>query len=126
MTRLLSLVPIALLLFPVSLKAECDAEAGRRQFNKCVACHSVESGIQMMGPSLYDLFGRKVGSVEGFTFSVAMEEADVVWTDQTLSEFLGKPMTFIPGSVMPFGGIKKPEQRKALICYLKQFSDEYQ
>ncbi len=78
----------------------------------------------MAGPSLFGLYGRKAGKLEGFMFSLAMEEAGVVWTEQTLSEFLEHPMIYIQRSVMPFAGVRKPEQRAALACYLKQFSDE--
>ena len=101
--------------------ADCDAEAGRKQFNKCVACHSVEPGVQLMGPSLHGLFGRQVGSVEGFQFSDAMSSAGFQWTPERLSKFLANPMQDMPGTVMPFGGIRKEEQREALNCYLQQF-----
>ena len=75
----------------------------------------------MMGPSLHGLIGRKIGSTPAFTFSPAMEEADFVWSDGTLSAFLESPMQYVPGTVMPFGGIRKDEQRASLVCYLKQF-----
>ena len=104
-------------------KADCDFDAGKKQFNKCVACHSVEPDVHMTGPSLHGLLGRKVGSLEGFAFSPAMEASELVWTEETLSAFLQQPMTYIPGTVMPFGGVKKAEQRDALICYLKQVAD---
>ena len=98
---------LALYLLPYDSKAECDGEAGRKQFNKCVACHSIEAGVQMAGPSLFGLYGRKAGKLEGFMFSLAMEEAGVVWTEQTLSEFLEHPMIYIQRSVMPFAGVRK-------------------
>lgn len=102
--------------------AECDVEAGKKQFNKCVACHSIEPGVQLMGPSLHGLMGREVGSVEGFPFSEAMETADFIWTEDTLDAFLESPMKYLPGTVMPFGGIRKVEQRQALNCYIKQLN----
>ena len=101
--------------------ADCDAEAGKKQFNKCVACHSVEPGVQLMGPSLHGLFGRQVGSVQGFQYSEAMSSAGFQWTPERLSAFLANPMQDMPGTVMPFGGIRKAEQREALNCYLQQF-----
>jgi cytochrome c len=102
--------------------AECDIEAGKKQFNKCIACHAVDPGVQMMGPSLFGLMGRKVGSVEGFPFSEAMTSADIIWTEETLDAFLESPMQFMPGTVMPFGGIRKATQRDSLICYIKQLN----
>ena len=100
--------------------AECDVEAGKKQFNKCVACHSVEPDVHLMGPSLHGLMGREVGSLEGFPFSEAMETADFIWTEETLDAFIESPMQYLPGTVMPFGGIRKAEQRQALNCYIKQ------
>ena len=102
--------------------AECDAEAGKKQFNKCAACHSVESGVHLMGPSLHGLMGREVGSVADFPFSEAMETADFIWTEETLAGFIESPMQYMPGTVMPFGGIRKAEQRQALNCYIKQLN----
>ena len=107
-------------LISINSWADCDAESGKKQFNKCAACHSVEPDVQMMGPTLYGLMGREVGSVEGFPFSEAMESADFIWTEETLSAFIESPLQYLPGTVMPFGGIRKADQRQALNCYIKQ------
>ena len=92
--------------------------AGKKQFNKCVACHSLEAGVHLMGPSLSGIFGRKAGSAEGFTYSPAMENSKVIWNRETLSLFLDSPNDFMPGMVMPFSGIRKKEQRDNLIDFL--------
>ncbi len=97
------------------------AEPGKKQFNKCVACHSLEPGVHMMGPSLAGLMGREAGSLEGFLYSPAVEESTLVWDQETLSAFLENPQKTIPGNSMPFGGIKKAGQRQALIDYLMSF-----
>ena len=102
--------------------AECDTEAGKKQYNKCVACHSTEAGVHTTGPSLHGLMGREVGSVADFPFSEAMESASFVWTEETLSAFIENPMQYLPGNVMPFGGIRKEQQRKALNCYIKNLN----
>ncbi|MDA7725202.1 c-type cytochrome [Pseudomonadales bacterium] len=98
--------------------AACDAEAGKRVYNKCAACHAVEAGVHMMGPSLHGLFGRTVGAVEGFIFSEPMAAAGFVWDRQMFASFIENPMQFLPGTTMPFAGIRKLEQREALGCYL--------
>jgi cytochrome c len=108
-----------LLIASVGAQADCDVEAGKKVFNKCMACHSMEPGQHMMGPSLHGLMGRQVGTAEGFIYSPAMEEADFIWSEETLSAFLESPMQYLPGTTMPFAGLKKEDQRKALICYLK-------
>lgn len=99
-------------------QASCDEKLGETAFNKCAACHSIEGNDHLAGPSLKGLKGRTAGSVAGFVFSPAMEDADFAWDAQALSAFLESPMEFLPGNAMPFGGLKNPEQRAALVCYL--------
>ena len=99
-------------------RAACDAEVGKRVYNKCAVCHSLEEGVHMMGPSLHGMFGRTVGAVEGFVFSEPMAAAGFVWDQQTFASFMENPMQFLPGTTMPFAGIRRLEQREALGCYL--------
>ena len=79
----------------------------------------MEPDKHMMGPSLHGLMGRKVGTAEGFLYSPAMEEAEFTWDEETLSAFLESPMQYLPGTTMPFAGLRKQEQRAALNCYIK-------
>ncbi len=97
---------------------DCDAEAGRKQYAKCAACHATEPGVHGAGPSLAGVLGRVAGSQPGFIFSDAMTKEGIVWDALTLSEFLESPGSYMPGNVMPFGGIRNEDQRQALICYL--------
>jgi cytochrome c2 len=113
---------LSLCLVPALSWADCDLDKGKKQFNKCSACHSLEPDVHMMGPSLHGLMGRKVGTAQGFVFSQAMEGADFEWTPELLSSFLEDPAGTVPGTVMPFGGIKKADQRKVLVCYIEQMS----
>lgn len=103
------------------LRAEDSAsafETGKQQFTKCMACHSLERGVNMMGPSLAGLLGRKAGSVEGFTYSPAMRQSRIVWNRETLSAFIENPVQYVPGTTMPFAGLAKPGPREALIEFL--------
>lgn len=103
--------------------ADCDVDTGKRVYNKCSACHALEPSVHLMGPSLHGLFGRTVGTVEGFVFSEAMADAGFVWDRQTFDSFMEKPMQYLPGTTMPFAGIRKPGQREALGCYLAGIDD---
>ena len=100
--------------------AEGDAAKGKKVFNKCKACHSLEEGKKKVGPSLHGIIGAEAGKMEGYKYSKAMLESGVVWTDENLDAYLTKPKEFMPGNKMVFVGLKKPEQRADVIAYLKQ------
>ena len=112
------LISVSLFVTGVSRAADCDLEAGARIYQRCIACHSLKKGEHGVGPSLHDVLGKSAGKQDGFLFSAALATADIVWTSESLSAFLENPMSLIPGSIMAFPGIKKPEERLALICWL--------
>lgn len=107
------------LTLPSVALSDCDVAAGKKQYNKCVACHSTEPEVQLMGPSLHGILGREVGSATNFTYSLAMEKAGFSWSEETLDKFMASPSTVVPGTSMPFGGIRNSDQRAALICYIR-------
>ncbi len=96
-----------------------DAVKGAKVFKKCAACHSVEEGKRKIGPSLYGVIGRTSGTLEGFRYSKPMQSAGIVWTEETISDYLANPRTFIKGNRMAFVGLRKPEDRADVIAYLK-------
>lgn len=100
--------------------AQGDAAKGEKLFARCQACHSVEPGQNKIGPTLAGLFGREAGSVEGFKYSDAMKNADVVWNEETLGEYLADPKKYIPGNRMLFPGLRKDQDRADIIAYLKE------
>lgn len=103
---------------PVS--AGGDAEAGKKVFNKCKACHALEAGKKKIGPSLHGIIGSTAGSSEGFKYSDAMKSSGVVWTDENLDAYLAQPKEFMPGNKMVFVGLKKEAERADVIAYLKE------
>ena len=48
-----------------------------------------------------------------------MKSKNVKWTDEALDEYLTAPKKFVPGTKMVFAGLKKSEDRRDLISYLK-------
>lgn len=64
-----------------------------------------------MGPNLYGLFGRKTGSVEGYSYTEANRDKGIIWNEGTLFEYLENPKKYIPGTKMAFAGLKKPKER---------------
>jgi nitrite reductase (NO-forming) len=95
-----------------------DASAGRLVFRKCQACHSIEPGKNMLGPSLAGVIGRKAGTEAGYNYSPAMKSADIVWNPQTLDQYLSDPAKVVPGNKMPFPGLKTDHDRADVIAYL--------
>lgn len=95
-----------------------DVNAGRQAFRKCQACHSVEVGKNLIGPSLAGIFERPAGQTEGFNYSPAMKESKVVWDAENIHAFLQSPQKFIPKNKMAFPGIPTESERTNLIAYL--------
>lgn len=95
-----------------------DTTRGEAVYSRCLACHAL--AYDRTGPHHCGLFGRKAGSVEGFTYSAAMKNSKIVWDEKTLNWFLTSPMTAIPGTSMGYAGIPDPQERADLIAYLKK------
>lgn len=100
-------------------QAEGDAAAGRTLYqNRCLSCHGDAKTKGSLGPGLVGIIGRNANApVEGTT-SRGMSEADFVWTEQTLDEYLAAPGNKVHGTIMPVG-ISRAEDRANLIAYIK-------
>ena len=94
-----------------------DPTAGRLVFRKCQACHSMEPGKTILGPSLAGIIGRKAGSEPGYSYSPAMKQANIVWDAKTLDAYLNDPQKVVPGNKMPFPGLKTDTDRADVIAY---------
>ena len=95
-----------------------DAVAGRQVFKKCQACHSLEPGKTILGPSLAGIVDRKSGAEPNFNYSPAMKQAALTWDAATLDAYLMDPQKIVPGNRMPFPGLKTNEDRKDVIAFL--------
>ena len=95
---------------------------GERQFQrKCSICHVLTGDTaRRAGPTLEGLFGRPVGSVGGYAYSAALQEADFVWDARTINDlFEIGPDHYMPGTKMPMQKINAPEDRADLIEFLR-------
>lgn len=105
--------------------ADGDAAKGEKVFRKCKACHQVgEAAKDKTGPELNAVIGRAAGSKHGFKYSDAMTEAGsggLVWSSETLAEFLEKPKAYVSGTKMSFAGLRKEQERADVIAYLATF-----
>jgi cytochrome c len=99
--------------------AGADRDNGQRLAQMCKACHTFgKGGVNMVGPNLFGFFGRPAGSVAGYAYSAALQEADFVWTPRALDAWLSQPARFLPGNRMSFPGVSRAEERTELIAYL--------
>jgi cytochrome c len=99
-----------------------DVAAGEKSFNKCRACHQVgETARNGVGPVLNGLFGRKAGTIEGFTYTDANKNSGITWDEATFADYIKDPRSKIPGTKMVFAGIKNEQEIKDLTAFLKQF-----
>ena len=98
---------------------EASYEAGRRTFGQCRSCHTiVQGGANGVGPNLFHIAGRQVGTVAGFTYSQALQDADFTWDAAHLDPWITNPNRYLPGSRMAFAGVRNETQRRDLIAYL--------
>ena len=98
--------------------AMADPAKGESGFTKCKACHKLEAGAKGVGPSLFGIVGRDIGSVDGFKYTGILTELPGDWTPQALDGFLENPKAYAAGTKMTFKGLAKPEDRANLIAYL--------
>jgi cytochrome c len=97
-----------------------DKESGEKVFKRqCSTCHTVEAGKNKVGPSLKGVIGRKAASIAGFKYSQPMKDSNIVWSDDKLDAYLADPKAVVPKGSMVFVGLKKEQERKDLIAYLK-------
>ncbi|MDQ2801465.1 MAG: cytochrome c family protein, partial [Pseudomonadota bacterium] len=94
--------------------------AGAKAFKVCAACRSLHPGVNMTGPSLAGIWGRKAGSLASFPrYSAALSGSGVIWNEQTLDAWLADPAGFIPRNLMTIHGIADAGTRADLIALLR-------
>jgi len=120
-TPAVAIAMLALTALPYRAMAEPSAAArGERMYRACAPCHSLEPNRNMTGPSLAEVWNRKSGSLASFPrYSPALKSAGLIWTDDTLGEWIKDPQHFIPGNTMTFAGMKDARQRADLLAFLK-------
>ena len=71
--KLVGLAAALIIGFSGAAMAAGDADAGKKVFKKCKACHTIdEGGKNRVGPNLWGIFGRQAGTKEGYKFSKDM------------------------------------------------------
>ena len=120
-------VPFALLFAAISANAVAaqDLGAGELVFKKCAPCHMVgEAARSRAAPTLNGIEGRPAGTVEGFKYSEANKASGIVWNEETFKEYIRNPQARVPGTKMPFPGLKDEQEINSLWAFLKQFAPD--
>lgn len=109
------------------LLAKADAKKGEAGAKPCQACHSFDKGgANKIGPNLYGVVNRVIGTHEGFEYSAILKEhagKGDTWTFETLDRFIANPKGTMPGTKMAYAGLKEAEKRADLLAYLRTLSD---
>ena len=106
------------------LIAAADVARGEKLSKACAACHSFDKGgANAVGPNMWNVLGRTKASHAGFSYSDALSGMEGQWGYEELNKFLYKPKDYVPGTKMNYIGIKKPEDRAAMIAWLRTLHD---
>jgi len=87
-------------------------------FAQCLTCHTIDQGKNGFGPSLAGVGGRPAASLPDFPYSAALKGSGLTWNAETLERWLTSPQALVPGTRMPFSGIRDPAMRAAVVEYL--------
>ena len=119
----MALAVLALLASSAVLPSEAEAQGGQNGQalfeRRCSGCHALDADHE--GPRLRGVVGRAAGSVKTFQYSDALKNAKHIWDEATLDKWLSDPESVVPDNDMSFR-VPKPEERAAIIGYLKSLS----
>ena len=112
----------------MALLVLASAQNGEKVAKKCVSCHNFQAGApNKIGPNLYNIVDRQMGVMDEFAYSKALTARGTnndKWNFDNLFHFLENPKKWLPGTIMGYAGIRKPNDRADLINYLHTISPD--
>lgn len=100
--------------------ADGDAKRGAALYRACAACHSLEPGVHLSGPSLAGLWDKPAGKLDSFVrYSKGLKSADFAWNADTLFAWVADPKVMVPDTSMTFRGVEGAQARADLVAFLK-------
>lgn len=109
---------LATVRYPLADPVAGDAERGRVVYQRCLGCHSLK--YNRTGPRHCGLIGRKAGSLPGYEYSDPMKRSGIIWTRETLENFIAAPLEAVPGTTMAYAGIDDEQERADIVAYIEQ------
>ena len=96
--------------------------------DRCAHCHAVISEDKTFhnnyfGPPLIGVFGRKIGSYEGYEYSETLKNAETEWTAELLYGFLSDMMLTFPGTKMMYYEGWTDEEVAHIAAYLSSAAE---
>src|SRR3546814_15626457 len=109
--------------FPTRLSSGPRASAvpakGERLCKVGAPCHSFDQGgPNLLGPKLWAVVGRPVGSHGGFNYSAALKAHGGTWSYEALDVYIASPARAIPGNRMGYAGMRRAQDRADLLAWL--------
>lgn len=99
--------------------SESAVVKGQKIAQMCTGCHGIDQGeFSPAGPSLHEIAGRRVGSLDDYAYTQVLKNQTATWTVVQFDAFIMSPQDVYPGTGMAFTGIKNSDDRAALIAYL--------
>jgi len=96
------------------------AKKGAAAYQLCAACHSLQPGVHLSGPSLANLWGKRAATISDFgRYTDALKKTEIVWDENTLYAWVADPQAMVPGTTMTFRGVENDETRANLIAFLR-------
>jgi cytochrome c len=96
-----------------------DLSNGQSRFALCATCHTLtKGGPNMTGPNLYGVFGRKAGSLAGYSYSNDLKAGGWTWDPAHVDTWITNPRATLANTKMTFAGLKDPKDRTDVIAYL--------
>ena len=95
-----------------------DIIRGQKLYSQhCAGCHDLDQNY--LGPSLRDVYNRKMGRKKGFSYSTSMRSSyGARWDRPNLFIFLENPEEMFPDTAMLYSGIHDAYDRACIIEYL--------
>ena len=108
----------------VPMIAAASLEEGAAVFKKCGACHTAEAGgANKTGPNLHNIVGAEIANHNGFKTTGSLNGIGGTWTYEKLEDYLENPKRLAPKGSMSFAGLKKPQERAAMIKFLMSVTE---
>ena len=81
------------------------ASKGRKAFELCASCHTLEKGgPDGIGPESTQHFWQENGAAPNFPYSKSLREREGVWDEDALNRYIARPKLAVPGNKWPFRG----------------------